>query len=293
MRFGIATPVVVRLAGTKGWEADAGIAELAEIARTADRLGYHHLTCSEHVGVPQSVAETRGVTYWDPLATFGYMAAVTEQIRLVTNVLVLAYHHPLEIAKRYGTLDVVCGGRLILGFGVGSLKEEFDLLGAPFDDRGPRGDDALKALRASLGRREPSYRGPFYDYGGFVIDPCAIQQDMPFWIGGRTLRSLRRAVALANGWTPFALAGEQVAAMLARVDVPPDFDVVLSAEHRMDPLKDPDGTRRAIEAVAGRGGTILAVSVVSDSLAHYLEQIEAFVDVAASVTAVDPSRSER
>jgi len=221
------------------------------------------------------------------------MAAVTEQIRLVTNVLVLAYHHPLEIAKRYGTLDVVCGGRLILGFGVGSLKEEFDLLGAPFDDRGPRGDDALKALRASLGRREPSYRGPFYDYGGFVIDPCAIQQDMPFWIGGRTLPSLRRAVALANGWTPFALAGEQVAAMLARVDVPPDFDVVLSAEQRMDPLKDADGTRRAIEAVAARGATILAVTVVSDSLAHYLEQIEAFVDVAASVTAVDPSRSER
>src|SRR4051794_15115699 len=279
MRFGIATPVVVRLAGTKGWEQQAGIAELAEIARTADRLGYHHLTCSEHVGVPQSVAESRGVTYWDPLATFGYMAAVTEQIRLVTNVLVLAYHHPLEIAKRYGTLDVVCGGRLILGFGVGSLKEEFDLLDVPFEDRGARGDDALKALRASLGRREPSYSGPYYDYSGFVIDPCAIQQDMPFWIGGRTLRSLRRAVTLANGWTPFALAGDQVSGMLARVDLPPDFDVVLSAERRMAPTGAPDGTRRAIEAVAGHGATIMAVTVVNESLSQYLEQIEAFQTV--------------
>lgn len=65
-------------------------------------------------------------------------------------MLVLAYHHPLEIAKRYGTLDKVSGGRLILGVGVGSLEEEFGLIGAPFDDRGPRGDDATRALRASL-----------------------------------------------------------------------------------------------------------------------------------------------
>src|SRR5207237_843980 len=145
------------------------------------------------------------------------------------------YHHPLEIAKRYGTLDVVCGGRLILGFGVGSLQEEFDLLGVPFDDRGARGDDALKALRASLGRREPSYSGPFYEYRDFVIDPCAVQQDMPFWIGGRTMRSLRRAVNLANGWTPFALAGEEVKAMLAAVAPPAGFDVVLSSERRTNP----------------------------------------------------------
>src|SRR3954454_24580506 len=211
MHYGIATPVVVRLAGTKGWEQDAGIAELAQIAGTADRLGYHHLTCSEHVGVPESVAATRGVTYWDPLATFGYMAAVTEQIRLVTNVLVLAYHHPLEIAKRYGTLDVVCGGRLILGFGVGSLKEEFDLLGAPFDDRGPRGDDALKALRAALSTSEPSYHGDFYDFEGLVIDPCARQERVPLWVGGRTLRSLRRATSLADGWAPFAVSASDVA----------------------------------------------------------------------------------
>ena len=76
--------------------------------------------------------------YWDPLATFGYLAARTERIRFATHVLVLAYHHPLEIAKRYGTLDRVSNGRVILGVGVGTLKEEFDLIGAPFDDRGPR-----------------------------------------------------------------------------------------------------------------------------------------------------------
>src|SRR5205807_1878685 len=99
------------------------------------------------------------------------MAAITEQIRFATNVLVLGYHHPLAIAKRYGTLDAVSGGRLILGFGVGSLVEEFDLLDAPFTDRGARADDALRALRASLSVRQPSYSGTHYTYDGFVVEP--------------------------------------------------------------------------------------------------------------------------
>ncbi len=124
-------------------------------------------------------------------------------------MLVLGYHHPLEIAKRYGTLDAVSGGRLILGVGVGSLKEEFDLLGAEFEDRGPRGDDALRALRAALSVHEPRYHGEHYAFDGIVIDPCAVQQHVPLWIGGRTLRSLRRAVALADGWAPFAVSLQQ------------------------------------------------------------------------------------
>ena len=120
------------------WADDGSIEDLARIAETADRLGYHHLTCSEHIALPASELDRRGAVYWDPLATFGFLAARTERIRFATHVLVLAYHHPLEIAKRYGTLDGVSNGRVILGVGVGTLKEEFDLIGAPFDDRGPR-----------------------------------------------------------------------------------------------------------------------------------------------------------
>ena len=162
MRLGITTPVLSMVPGVHAaWEVDGTIDDVAAIAQAAERLGYDHLTCSEHVIVPTDVAATRGSRYWDPLATFGYLAAVTTRIRLATNVLVLGYHHPLEIAKRYGTLDQVAGGRLILGLGVGSLQEEFELLGAPFDDRGERADDALSALRASLSERDrPSTRAP-------------------------------------------------------------------------------------------------------------------------------------
>ena len=116
MRLGIVTPVVTRLPGAHArWEESAGIAEIERVVVEAERLGYDFCTCSEHVAVPLDVAEVRGATYWDPLPTFGYLAARTSAIRLATFVLVLGYHHPLAIAKRYGTLDVVSGGRLILG----------------------------------------------------------------------------------------------------------------------------------------------------------------------------------
>src|SRR5690349_24524773 len=151
LKLGIVTPVLTMLPRAHArWEEDGDLDDVVEIVRAAERLGYHHVTCSEHVGIPAPVAEVRGSRYWDPLATFGYLAAHTSRIRLATHVLVLGYHHPLEIAKRYGTLDRVCRGRLVLGVGVGSLAEEFALLGAPFDDRGARADDAMRALRASL-----------------------------------------------------------------------------------------------------------------------------------------------
>src|SRR3984893_4886676 len=197
MKLGVVTPVVTRLPGAHAaWEETAGIDEIARVAVEAERLGYHHLTCSEDVALPAAVAETRGATYWDPLPTFGYLAARTTTIRLATHVLVLGYHHPLAIAKRYGTLDRVSGGRLVLGVGVGSLREEFDLLGAEFEGRGDRAGDAIRALRASLSTEHLEFHGDHYRYSGFVLSPCAVRQRVPIWVGGRTYRSLRRAVEL-------------------------------------------------------------------------------------------------
>jgi alkanesulfonate monooxygenase SsuD/methylene tetrahydromethanopterin reductase-like flavin-dependent oxidoreductase (luciferase family) len=96
--IGLVTPVLTRLPRRHaGWEEQAGIVEVAEIARAADRLGYDFLTCSEHVAIPTDVAPIRGSTYWDPLATFGYLAACTERIRFATYVLVLAYNHPASV----------------------------------------------------------------------------------------------------------------------------------------------------------------------------------------------------
>jgi probable F420-dependent oxidoreductase len=256
------------------WEETAGFDAVVEIAEAADRLGYHHITCSEHIAVPSGeIAARRGSRYYDPLATFGYLAARTTFVRFETHVLVLGYHHPFEIAKRYGTLDAITGGRLILGVGVGSLEEEFALLGAPFADRGERGDESLRELRRVLSAREVD---------GFIIDPHAVQDRVPIWIGGRTFRSLRRAVELADGWCPFGLKADDIASMLRRVgDLPSGFEIVLFPEPMPDPVGDPTGTRRVVEPYLEAGATILNLRLRSDSLAQCLEQVEAMPDLLA------------
>ena len=276
--LGLVTPVVsLNPRIHNRWEEGAGVDELVAVAEAADRLGYAHLTCSEHVAVPVTAATTRGSRYWDPLATFGYLAARTRRIALATHVLVLGYHHPLEIAKRYGTLDRLCAGRLVLGVGVGSLREEFELLGADFAGRGARADDALRALRASLSEREPTYTGTHHRYEGFVVDPPAVQARVPLWVGGRTARSLRRAVELADGWVPFGLDLERLRRLLDRRR---PAEVVLHPDVVLDPAGDPDGVAEVVARYEAVGATRLNLRFRSSSLVHHLEQLEAMAELA-------------
>jgi probable F420-dependent oxidoreductase len=276
MRFGLMTPVVYRPPGQANpWEEHGDVADIVAIAREADALGFHHLTCSEHVVVPAGAAVRRGATYWDPLATLAFLAAQTEQIRLATHVLVLGYHHPLAITKRYGTLDRLSHGRLILGLGVGTLREEFDLLGAAFTDRGARADDAIAALRASWGKPVPEYHGAYYDYAGLVVDPHSPRTDVPVWIGGSTARSLRRAIDLGDGWVPFGLTPQALHEMLGSAPLPGTFDVVIECP-RLDPRGRPDETRDEVNARFAAGATIVNVAFVHDSVRDCAEQMRTF-----------------
>lgn len=283
VKLSVSTPVVTLNRGAAQWEREGSIEDLARIAESADRLGYHHLTCSEHIALPVAESARRGARYWDPLATFGYLAARTQWIRFATNVLVLAYHHPLEIAKRYGTLDKVSGGRVILGVGVGTLEQEFDLIGAPFDDRGPRAEDALKALRASLSKPEPRYHGTLFSYEGMVVDPCAVQEHVPMWVGGRTLRSLRRAVALADGWCPFNVTPAQAKEWLQRVELPKGFDVVLPPAQKLDPVNEPRQTQDVLAETVAHGATIVPGAFAHSSVEEYLDNLEALAEVRTAI----------
>jgi probable F420-dependent oxidoreductase len=286
--LGIVTPVLTLLPRAHArWELDATIDDVAAIARRADDLGYHHLTCSEHIAIPEPVAATRGARYWDPLATFGYLSTLTRRIRLTTFVLVLGYHHPLAIAKRYGTLDRICRGRLVLGVGVGSLEEEFAMLGAAFDERGAIADDAIRALRASFARERPSYHGPYFEFDGLVVDPCGVQRDVPIWVGGRTRRSLRRAVELGDAWAPFGLGVDEVQRLLEHARSSEAWSArraplgVWLQTSPLDPAGDPEATRRQVDALRAAGATGLSVRFVHRSRDHFLEQLEALRDCGA------------
>lgn len=294
LRLGLLTPgLSANPRVAREWELTATPDQIASVAEAADRLGFHHLTCSEHVAVPagavSSAGTRRGSRYFDPAVSLGWIAATTERIRLATNVLVAGYHHPLRVAKTYGTLDVLSGGRVVLGVGVGSLREEFELLGAPFEDRGARADDWLRALRAAWGEDEPSYDGTDYRFDGLVVDPHATTTEATLWIGGRTGRSLRRAIELGDGWVPFGLRPPELADLLARAADGPGwdgrrtpFEVVLGAEE-VDAVGAPDHTLERLAELVEVGATVVTVRCVHESPASLVEQLEAVVELAATV----------
>ena len=121
--FGIGLPVVQQVpAKVRAWERDAGPAEIERVARAADRLGFAHVACSDHVVVPRSYAPAMGATWYDAISTLAYLGGMTQRIELLTHVLVLPYHHPLVLAKSLATLDAMTRGRLVVGVGSGHLK---------------------------------------------------------------------------------------------------------------------------------------------------------------------------
>jgi probable F420-dependent oxidoreductase len=284
MKVGISSPIVALAGNRPAWEAEAGTPELVRVAQAADRLGYEFMTCGDHVAVPPGLA--RGERFYDPLATFSFLAGQTRRLKFLPYVLVLPFYHPLEIAKRYGTLDHHSDGRLILAFGVGNLKEEFDMLGVPFEDRGPRADDALGALRAALSGRVVSYEGPYYAFHDMVVDPHAVQRRVPLWIGGHSERALKRAVTLGDGWSPAPQSfrgptPELMREMHDRHEPPEGFHVVLTPGERLDPVNDPGKVGEIIAAAEEAGATHINLTVRHESHAHYLEQLEAFAETAA------------
>ena len=164
------------------------------------------------------------------------------------------------------------------------------MLGAPFEDRGARADDAIRALRAVFGRREPTYEGPYYSIADVIVDPHGLQLDPPVWIGGRSQRSLRRAVELGDGWYPFAVSARRATAWLAEAAQTPQWqqrteplEVILGPRHKLDPVGNPDQAAADVREVLDAGATGVSLRFVHDSLLHYLEQLDAMRGVIAAL----------
>jgi probable F420-dependent oxidoreductase len=276
------------------WEASATVDDVVTVVKRAEALGFDWIGCSEHIAVPSGGPAPRGGRYWDPFSTLGYLAAHTDRIGLLTHMAVLPYHHPLELVKRLGTLDVLSGGRVIVGVGVGSLEPEFELLGHAFAGRGEQSDDAIRAIRAAWGSRVPEYHGSHYDFEGFVVEPSGLPRAVPIWVGGRTRRSLRRALELGDAWVPFGGKLEDLAALWAdetlsraRRDYAAThgapLGMILAPEPPIDPLGDPGGTAAFLGSYVALGASGFCLRFAHRSLAHYCEQMEAMMSVAPHV----------
>jgi len=202
--FGIQLPIQSQSTiYAEDWEHRSGPAELARVAKQADDSGFFYVAVCDHTAIPRRLAGAMSTTWYDTIATLGWLAAVTTRVRIMSHVYIAAQRHPLRAAKEFATLDVLSGGRLVIGVGAGHVNEEFDIFGPPFEERGAALDEAIDALAAALRDEFPTLPGPRWPASDLGATPRPVQQPRPpIWVGGSSKAALRRAAQRGDGWLP-------------------------------------------------------------------------------------------
>jgi len=223
MEFGVALPQF----GPRARDPEVA-KRVRAVAVAAERLGFGVVWTAEHLVFPYEIQTPYpyggrfpyDVT--DPLldvaATLAFVAASTERIRLGSAVIVLPYHHPVALAKALATVDVLSNGRLLLGVAGGWLREEFELLGVPFRERGARTDEAITLLKTLWTEDRVNFRGRFFQLEDAAFFPKPTQRPHPpIWIGGGSPAALRRVARLGDGWLAVPRSLDHLAAGIARL----------------------------------------------------------------------------
>jgi probable F420-dependent oxidoreductase len=193
--------------GRQNWQQDLTTEDFQRVARTAENLGYHAITASEHIVMPPDLVPSMGAYWMDALTVMTFVAGATTRIRVNSSVIVLPYHEPVAYAKAISTLDVLSGGRLTVTFGVGMARGEFAALRVPFGKRGRITDEYIDVLKSLWTHENPEFHGEFIDFAGVYFEPKPVQKPHPpIWIGGSSLAACRRAARAGDGWYP---AGSQ------------------------------------------------------------------------------------
>jgi probable F420-dependent oxidoreductase len=191
----------------------------ARVAAAAEAAGLDSVWTGEHVVLPDPQVAPSPVPaetpFLDPAVALAFVAARTRTIRLGTGIIILPQRNPLVLAKELASLDVVSGGRLIFGLGIGYLRPEFDALGIPFTSKGARTIEYLQAMLAVWTQEKPAYAGRFVSFSGIQSLPRPVQRPHPpIVIGGASPEAFARAVRHGNGWYGFALDLDGTAACL-------------------------------------------------------------------------------
>lgn len=194
----------------------------------AERAGYESVWVVEHVVIPKGYESTypysrsgkmaggaEDFDIPDPLVWLAFAAAASTTIRLATGVLILPQRNPVILAKEVATLDVLSGGRMILGVGAGWLEEEFRTLGASFDDRGDRTDEYIRVLRTLWSAEVASFAGNYFTFDEVYSRPRPVDGMVPIVIGGHSKRAARRAGELGDGFYPASAAVAELPGLVA------------------------------------------------------------------------------
>jgi probable F420-dependent oxidoreductase len=251
---------------------------MARVGALAEELGYDSLWLGEHVVVPDPRRPPSPMEPEDPildsLVGIGFLAARTERVRLATGIVILPQRNPVVLAKQLASLDVLSGGRLVFGMGVGYVEPEMSAVGVPMERRGTRAIEYLQAMRALWEHERPSFEGEFVSFSDVNAHPRPVQEPVPVIMGGHSQAAHRRAVKHADGWYGFMLnaeeTAEQVASLRARLAeagrAEDDFEVSVTPRGRMD-----------AEKIAAFGRAGVNRLVLMPRIEYSIEQVEEFV----------------
>ncbi len=240
-----------------------------ELVQAGEAAGFESAWTVEHTVVPANYTSTYpysgdgkmagghdDIPLPDPLIWMAYMAAVTSTIKLATGILIVPQHNPVITAKQVATLDQMSGGRVLLGIGVGWMKEEFDAIGAPFEDRGARTDEYVAVMRELWTADKPTFHGRWVNFDETYCRPQPAQGSVPIIVGGDTVPAAKRAGRLGDGYFPARNAPQELIDLARRT----------AEEHGRDPdaleitTSVPDDLDD-IPALAARGVSRLLVPV--------------------------------
>lgn len=225
MRINFAVPNCMRVAAmSQPWEADMTTAQMLETVKLADDLGFYAAMLGEHFIVPNEHIPLSGDHYLHTTVALGVIAGHTSRIRLKSSVTVLPLQNPIVQAKAWSTLDWLSGGRCAPIFGVGWLKEEFDMLNVDFHKRGKMCDEYLEAMRILWTEDKPKFNGEFTAFENASFAPKPTQKRVPIMLGGDAAPVLKRVGKYADGWSPFQTPPEKFVESMDIIKSQPEYD---------------------------------------------------------------------
>lgn len=272
-------------------------AQAVELVQAGEEAGFESAWTVEHTVVPDGYQSAypyssdgkmaggvNDIPLPDPLIWLSYVAGATSRIRLATGILILPQHNPVITAKQVASLDHLSGGRMMLGIGVGWLREEFEALGAPFEDRARRTDEYIRAMRELWGAERPSFQGEFVRFEGAYCRPQPVNGSVPIIVGGHSRAAARRAGRLGDGFFPARGAATELFSLVrqAAAEAGRDPDAIeFTASMPEDPEEIPAlaraGVSRVLVPVTNMAGLPTAIRSPEEALT-WRETIERYAE---------------
>ena len=285
-------------------DRESGFDALIELARAAERIGFHAVSASDHP-FPLVTEGEAGHQAYDPFVLLSYVGAATEQIKLHFSLVIAGYRNPFGVARTLSTLDYASGGRVIAGLGAGYLKAEFDAMGGQYDFRGPAVDEAVHAFRAAWSGEPVTMTGTGWKATGNVMLPSP--HAVPLWRGGNSRKAIVHAVRHFDGWSPFEVGeagSKQTTTKELSLDNLPDqmavLREVLDAEQRTAPLdvcyvrtsrrwlNDPQVVSDHLHRFADSGVGWLEFVIAGKGLTEWIDGLQSFASLASEAGVLEP-----